>query len=176
MTDIEGKTYRDVRMGKGGELKMPLVFQPFVAETLAAFEYLIIDYGFHVSVPEASGSEAWAMYENPTTRVTVHYELGAEPWVEIGRLEPHDGKLVQSGSVGLDLLLRERGRPLGDEVNPPRDIGKSEISNMLGARAERLRMCGDDLLRGDFQSFPRLQTKAEKELRRRDAELFGSES
>ena len=157
-------------------MNIPPVFRSFVAATESAFSYLTNDYGFHLTVERALGSEAWVTYENQTTRVTVHHELGAEPWVEIGRLELRDGHLVQPASVGLDVLLRERGEPLDDDVKAPRDIGGSEISRMVSVRANRLRALGDDLLRGDFRSFPKLQTKAEKELRRREAELFGSDT
>jgi hypothetical protein len=152
----------------------PAAFQPFIAVTTAAFEYLVNEYGFHQESGKAAGSEAWVVYESATTRVTVHYELGAEPWVEIGRLEIRNGQPVQPNSIGLDLLLRERGKPLVDDVMVPRDIDVPELSRMISIRAERLRSFGEDLLRGDFQSFSRLQTKAEKELRRREAELFGS--
>jgi hypothetical protein len=157
-------------------MTVPTAFQPFIAATTAAFEYLVSEYGFHRESEKAAGAEAWVVYENATARVTVHYELGAEPWVEIGRLEVRNGQLVQPNSIGLDLLLRERGKPLLDEVTVPRDIDVPELSRMISIRAKRLRSFGEDLLRGDFQSFPKLQTKAEKELRRREAELFGSKT
>src|SRR6185436_1970568 len=150
--------------------------QPFVAATKTAFSYLTTEYGFQLTVDRGLGPEAWVTYENQTTRVTVHYELGAEPWVEIGRLELRDGHMVQPASIGLDLLVRERGKPLDDEVKVPRDISGPEISRMVSVRAKRLQTLGDDLLRGDFRSFPKLQTKAEKELRQRETELFGSDA
>ena len=50
-----------------------------------------------------------------------------------------------------------------------------ELSRMISTRAEKLRMFGRDLLRGDFRSFPKLQTEAEKELLKREAELFGKQ-
>lgn len=138
----------------------------------SAFEFLINDYGFRVAAEKALGAEAWVTYENATTTVTVHYELGAEPWVEIGRLELRNGQMVQPSSIGLELLLRERGKPLSDAIDVPRDMGDAENSRMIALRAERLRAFGDDLLRGDFRSFPKLQTKAERELRKREAESF----
>jgi len=163
-------------MGETGTMKIPPVFQPFIAAVKNAFSYLERDYGFRLTVQRALGSEAWVTYENQTTRIIVHYELGAEPWVEIGRLELRDGQVVQPASIGLDLLLRERAKPLDDEVKVPRDIGESEISLMVSVRANRLRALGDDLLRGDFRSFPKLQSKAEKELQRRETEIFGSDA
>src|SRR5689334_14270897 len=96
---------------------IPEVFQTFVNETRAAFEYLVHAHGFQLTAEKAVGSEAWVAYENETTRVTVHYELGAEPWVEIGRLELRDGRTVQPSSIGLDLLLRERAKALSDTVD-----------------------------------------------------------
>lgn len=84
-------------------MKTPPVFQSFVDATKAAFAHLQSDYGFRLTERRAVGSEAWGTYENPTTRVTVHYELGAEPWVEIGRLDLRDGRLVQPASIGLSV-------------------------------------------------------------------------
>jgi len=158
------------------KMNVPPVFEPFIAATEAAFSYLVSDYGFHLTDRRALGPEAWIAYESETTRITIHYELGAEPWIEIGRLEVRDGQVVQPVSIGLDLLLRERGRPLNDEVAEPRDIDEREISRMVFTRAERVRSLGDDLLRGDFRSFPKLQTKAEKELRRREEAMFESDA
>jgi hypothetical protein len=161
-------------MGASGEMSIPSVFQAFIAAARAAFDYLIASYGFQLKAERAVGSEAWVTYENETTRITVHYELGAEPWVEIGRLELRSGQIVQPSSIGLDLLLRERGEPLSDAVDVPREIGDSELSRMIAVRAEGLRAFGD-LLSGDFRSFPKLQTKAEKELQKREVELFGKQ-
>jgi hypothetical protein len=157
-------------------MNVPPVFKPFIAATEAAFSYLVSDYGFRLTGKRVLGAEAWVTYESETTRITIHYELGAEPWIEIGRLEVRDGKVVQPASIGLDLLLRERGKPLNDQLSEPRDIGESEISRMVATRAERVRSLGDDFLRGDFRAFPKLQTKAEKELKRREETLFGSDA
>lgn len=155
-------------------MSVPAVFQPFHEATKSAFAYLT-DYGFICREEAHAGVEAWVVYENGTTRITVHYQLGAAPWVEIGHLEWRGGRSVQSQSVGLDLVLRERGISFKDEIDTPRDITPIEISSMLRTRAEQLRQHSDDLLRGNFSSFPRLLTMAEKELRRREAELYGSE-
>ena len=153
-------------------MTIPSVFQTFIRDVRAAFQFLVHDYGFSVTAENTVGSEAWVSYENATTRVTVHYELGAEPWVEIGRLELRDGRMVQPSSIGLDLLLRERGKPLSDTVDVPREIGDGEKSRMIALRAESLRAFGDDVLRGDFRWFSKLQTTAERELQKREAELF----
>jgi hypothetical protein len=153
---------------------VPDVFKPFIDTTRTAFDYLVTTYGFERRTEQAIGPEAWIVFESPATRITVHYELGAAPCVEIGQLEDLDGRLVQTKEVGLDLLARERSKALTDDVEPPRDLSSTELSAMLQVRARLLAEVGDDLLRGDYQSFPRLQSKAEKELRRREAEIFGS--
>jgi hypothetical protein len=157
------------------KMNIPTVFQPFIVGVRAAFDYLITDYGFYLKDETAAGSEAWSTYENPTTRVTVHYELGSEPWVEIGQRETRDGREVQSASIGLELLLREHGNPLTDAVPFPREIQAAELTHMLRKRAEGLRVVGKDLLRGDFHELPKLQTKAETELKKREADLFGKQ-
>lgn len=156
-------------------MNIPPGFQSFIAATKAAFSYLVTDYDFCLSATKALGPGAWVIYENGVTRVTIAYELGSEPWVEIGRLEVRDGQVLEPESIGLHLLLRERGKPLEDHVKELRDIGESEISQMVSVRAERLRTLGDDLLRGDFRAFPKLLTKAERELESREKELFGSD-
>jgi hypothetical protein len=152
-------------------MSVQAIFQPFYEATKSAFAYLA-EQGFICRDEANAGAEAWVTYENGKTRITVHYELGAVPWVEVGRLESRGGRFVQPQSVSLDLLLRDRGVSLKDEISAPREITPFELSSMLGTRAERLRQYGADVLRGDFSSFPRLQTKAEKELRRREAETI----
>jgi hypothetical protein len=155
-------------------MSMPDVFKLFISEARAAFDYLVTTYGFKRTMEQAIGPEAWVVFEGATTRITVHYEMGAAPWVEIGRLEDVNGRHVQTKEIGLNLLLRERGKALHDDVDSPRDLNNTELATMLRARAHLLAETGDDLLRGSFESFPRLWNKAEKELRKREAELFGS--
>jgi hypothetical protein len=156
-------------------MNIPSVFQTFISQVRSAFHFLVRDYGFRVTAERAVGSEAWVAYENATTRATVHYELGAEPSVEIGRRELRAGRRVQPASISLDLLLRERGSPLSDTIDVPREIEDGEKSRMIALRAERLHAFGDDVLRGDFRLFPKLQTKAERELLKREAELFNKD-
>jgi hypothetical protein len=154
-------------------MSIPDVFRPFISQTRTTFDYLVTTYGFERTTEQAAGPEAWVEFENATTRITVHYEMGAAPWVEIGRLEDVKGRRVQTKSIGLDLLLRERARALNDDLDVPRDLSSSELSTMLQVRARALAEAGDDLLRGNFESFPRLWNKAENELQRREAKLFG---
>lgn len=156
-------------------MTIPPIFRPFIAATKTAFAYLTVDHDFRLKAEGAIGPEAWVIYDSAATRITVHYELGAAPWVEIGRLAERKGQVAQSASIGLDLLLRDRGAPLNDELSVPGDIAEAELSAMISIRAERLRVMGEDLLRGDFSALPKLQTKAEKELERREAELFGDD-
>jgi hypothetical protein len=155
-------------------MSIPDVFKPFIAQTETAFDYLVTVYGFKCTTERAIGPEAWVVFESATTRITVHYEMGAAPWVEIGRLEDVKGRRVATKTVGLDLLVRERGEILRDDVDPPRDLSSTELSTMLQARARLLAEVGEDLLRGNFESFPRLWNEAENEVRKREAELFGS--
>lgn len=154
--------------------QIPEVFEPFVAATKESFGYLDTDYGFRLISTGSSGPGAWVTYENETTRVTVNWELGSAPWVEIGRLEVRGNALVQPASIGLHLVLRERGRPLLDELDVPRDLSTAEITEMTRTRAVALHEFGRDLLCGDFSAFPRLQKKAERELRDREADVFGA--
>jgi hypothetical protein len=155
-------------------MNIPGVFQPFVHDVRAAFDYLVTTYAFQRTTEKALGPEAWVVFESETTRITVHYEMGSAPWVEIGRLENLNGRRVQTKEIGLDVLLREKGNVLIGDIEPPRDLIGSELSAMLQARARLLAEAGDDLLRGNFESFPRLWSKAEKELRKREAELYRS--
>jgi hypothetical protein len=156
-------------------MEIPDACIAFVAETRAAFDYLVANYGYRCTAEEAMGPEAWVVYEGPSTRITVHYELGTPPWVEVGRLEVVHGKRVAAKRIGLDLLLRERKKKsLDDDIGPPRDLRRLELSTMLQRRADALAEAGDDLLRGNFEAFPRLYNEAERELRAREASFFGS--
>lgn len=154
-------------------MTIPAVFKPFLSQALDAFSFLVSEYGFTLMTQSAVGPEAWVVYETPTTRVTAHYELGAEPWIEIGRLELRDSKIVQPASVGLELVARVRGAAPEKHMHTARDLSGDELHVIMRSRAETLRSYADDLLSGDFHRFPELERKAEEEIRDRDRELFG---
>ncbi len=151
-------------------------WRPFVESTLNHFSFLVEGYGFrHVST-QAVAYECAVIFENETTRVTVDYEMGSPPWVAIGRIEQRSGKAIVRDETSLEIILSEKGLP---DVEAPAafgDIPDEEIDEMLRLKAISLRKEADDLLRGNFESLPNLLKATEENAKKRNLELFGTES
>jgi hypothetical protein len=96
---------------------------------------------------------------NPTTDITLHYEIGAEPWLSIADIHNPEVKST------LDWLLVERGvmkpptpaQAFSTEAKPV-----SELASMLEKKSEQLIEHGRDFIKGDFSLMPALQKRAKK--------------
>jgi hypothetical protein len=157
-------------------MKIPAPFKTFVASTERHFGFLVGDYGFLLKGVDVAAYEAWVTFENETTRVTVTYEMGSPPWVEIARLEHRDDKRIARDEISLDFVLEEHGKKDAESPVGYGDIPDEIVDEMLRAKAKSLREDAADLLRGDFEALPLLRKRAEENLRRRNVELFGSET
>jgi hypothetical protein len=133
-------------------LKLREPFRLFGERTQHHFRFLVDDYGFRVIGGDVAAYEAWVVFENGTTRVTVSYEIGSAPWVEIARLERAGAKVVVRDETSLELLLHTRGRPDPFAGRVHADIPDDELDRMLAVKAANLREEAGELLRGDFSS------------------------
>lgn len=129
----------------------------FQSSTRELFGYLETEFGFHEIEPsdESFLPEHYKGYEvryrNLTTEICVSLEVYEQsPIVHIIRLGPDRevrslGLLILARAPLLDPMASEHGFPL-----------KQPAGVLLQKYAELLKSLGEDVLRGDFKSFPRL--------------------
>lgn len=139
----------------------------FESLVLDAFSYLISDYGFIYAETSVHSPECWATFQNARTRVTVHTELGSQPWVVLAEVQRKTGYTVVLREAALEFLIQERAV---DEkllmIDPDND---AQMKRLIYEKARQLREYGTDVLRGDLRVFPRLRELAEENLRKRNA-------
>ncbi len=151
-------------------------FDVFFERTLHHFNFLLTEYGFRVKGTKIAGYEAWATFENETTRVIVTYEAGSPPWVEIASLKSPKTTPIDErdrDAVSLELILSSRGKAVMQTSARYSDIPDELLDSILADKAVNLRQEADDLLRGNFDSLPEFRRIAKCEAERREAELFG---
>lgn len=147
----------------------------FRQEVLESFEFLATEFGLQPQEPRAHAPELWMSFASPTTEVSVIYEVGAVPWVEIARREMSDGRPLKIEASSLELLLEERASSgtIQCDVSQP---GEEAFRACLRLKAAALREFGSDILRGDFEVFSKLRLRSAENERRRNLEMFGSEN
>lgn len=142
----------------------PIEFETIV---LDAFAYLMFDFGFRFLGTSVHTPACWSTFHNMTTAVTVHFEMGSLPWVELAELKLYDGRFVERNRSALELLVQERA---------PRQVlaagrgSDEEIRRALYEKGCQLHKYGAEILRGDFRVFDRLKELAAENLRRRNFE------
>lgn len=149
-------------------------FGPFKKATRKAFSFLAeAPYKFEAGEPIVHVPECVIEYLNKTTGVTVSYEWGGSPSVVLKRLEQSSSSISSGEQVGLKFLVMERCPSSIGEFDPE---VSGDLEEILGEYARILKECGDDILRGDFQVFTKLKQIADEELRKKNTEMFGSET
>jgi hypothetical protein len=96
---------------------------------------------------------------NKTTDVTLHYEIGSEPWLSIAEANNPENKTT------LEWLLVERGvekSPTPAQAFQPVPKPVHELESMLEKKSKQLIEHGADLIKGDFSLMPSLQKRAKK--------------
>lgn len=125
-----------------------------VAET---FGPLLAEFGFLRVDGSEMAPEAWIRYQNDTTALTVLEEIGTPPWVKISRLDNTSAGPMEGEGYSLGHVLSVRA-PESLPTAAPRSA--IPLRAQLAALAELVRRHGADLLRGDFEVFPRLREVA----------------
>lgn len=124
-----------------------------------AFRSLEVRHGFKKGETIYSQKKCTVQYLNATTDVTVHYELGREPWLEISDITNAEDKST------LGWLLVERGV---EKTPAPADAFRStklpdgKLASDLEKKVQQLLEHGTDLVKGDFSLMPKLQKRAKK--------------
>lgn len=124
-----------------------------------AFRSLESRHGFKMGKAVYSPKNCTIQYVNATTEVTLHYELGREPWLAVA-----DIKNVENKST-LGWLLVERGV---EKTPAPADAFRStklpddKLTSDVEKKVRQLMEHGAELLNGDFSLMPNLQKRAKK--------------
>lgn len=100
--------------------------------------------------------EVWVTFKSPTTAVTVSFELGSLPWIEIGKLERVGDRTLQTARSSLELLLKHRAPEETTYSEPIYDIENPELHSVLGEKARQLRKYAGNVLFGNFGEFVHL--------------------
>jgi hypothetical protein len=124
-----------------------------------AFRGLESKHGFKKSETVFFKKGCTVQFVNKTTDITLHYEIGAEPWLSIADAHNPENKTT------LDWLLVEHG-----VMKPPTPaqafstVAKpvSELASMLEKKNQQLIEYGADFIKGDFSLMPALQKRAKK--------------
>lgn len=110
------------------------------------------------------------IFENGTTRVVVVFEMGAVPWVELGkRTAPGERR----ERYDFQFLLMERAPHEVPEMSE-RVRHDDDVMPSVRRLAILVREYAPDILRGDFSVFPRLRDRAEENFARTNADLYGN--
>jgi len=124
-----------------------------------AFRSLESKHGFKMGEAVYSPKNCTIQYLNTTTDVTLHYELGREPWLDISDLKNAENKST------LGWLLVERGvqkTPAPADAFRSTHLPDGKLAGDLEKKVQLLIEYGADLMKGDFSLMPNLQKRAKK--------------
>ena len=131
-------------------------FETLVMKT---FRVLEARHGFKKGESVYSKKGCTVQYYNATTDVTLHYDIGREPWLSIA-----DVKDVENKST-LGWLLVERGiekTPAPADAFRSTNVPEKDLASVLEKKNQQLLEYGKDLMMGDFSLMPNLQKRAKK--------------
>jgi len=126
---------------------------------LKAFRGLEAKHGFKRGETTFSPKNCAIQYLNTTTDVTLHYEIGREPWLDISDIEHVENKST------LGWLLVERGvekPPAPADAFRSTSLPEIKLEAELEKKIGQLIEYGTDLMKGDFSLMPNLQKRAKK--------------
>ena len=124
-----------------------------------AFRSLESKHGFKMGEAVYSPKNCTIQYLNATTDVTLHYELGRKPWLDISDVKNAENKST------LGWLLVERGvrkAPAPADAFRSTHLSDDKLANDLETKVKQLIEHGSDLMNGDFSLMPNLQKRAKK--------------
>ena len=124
-----------------------------------AFRSLEVRHGFKMGKAVYSQKNCTIKYQNTTTDVTLHYELGREPWLDVSDVTNAENKST------LGWLLVERGvvkSPAPEAAFRSTHLPDEKLAADLEKKVRQLIEHGTDLMNGDFSLMPRLHKRAKK--------------
>ena len=126
---------------------------------LKTFRSLESKHGFKKGETTFSPKNCTMQYLNATTDVTLHYEIGREPWLDISDVHNAENRST------LGWLLVERGvekTPTPEEAFRSTSLSDGNLEADLEKKIGQLLEYGADLMKGDFSLMPNLQKRAKK--------------
>ena len=126
---------------------------------MKTFRVLESRYGFKKSETIYSSKGCTVQFQNPTTAVTLHYEVGEEPWLDIAETRNPENKST------LGWLLVERGiekTPMPIAAFRSKPLAEKDLETVLEKKNQQFIEYGMDLINGDFSIMPALQKRAKK--------------
>jgi hypothetical protein len=124
-----------------------------------AFRSLELKHGFRMGEAVYSQKNCTIQYVNATTDVTLHYELGREPWLAIADIKNAENKST------LGWLLVERGvekSPAPAAAFRSTHLPDGKLASDLEKKVQQLMEYGAEFIKGDFSLMPNLQKRAQK--------------
>jgi len=131
-------------------------FERIVAKTFRGLES---KHGFKRGETVYSKNSCAMQYMNATTDITVHYELGGEPWLAISDVKDAENKST------LGWLMVERGitkEPAPADAFRSKQLPEKDFASFLEKENENLLEYGIEFINGDFSLMPALQKRAKK--------------
>jgi len=125
----------------------------------SAFRSLESKHGFKMGESVYTPKNCTIQYVNATTDVTLHYELGREPWLDISDVKNAGNKST------LGWLLVERGvvkSPAPEAAFRSTKLPDEKLASDIEKKVQQLIEYGKDLMSGDFSLMPNLQKRAKK--------------
>lgn len=126
---------------------------------LKAFRGLETKYGFKKGETIYSQKGCTVQFFNTTTDVTLHYEIGNEPWLTIADVQNPENRST------LGWLLVECGvekEPMPAQAFRATVLPESELASNIEKKNQQLIQYGMDFIKGDFSLMPNLQKRAQK--------------
>lgn len=118
--------------------------------------FLASNYGFAEAEAHLLFPGMWVSFRNSTTQVCVQFEYESGLWVTIGRVMTFRDRIVGGEQYNLNELLALRA-PLLTHTVRMNEFDESSVGEVLAERAEALKQYADDILRGDFEVFGKLE-------------------
>ena len=131
-------------------------FERIVTKTFRGLES---KHGFKRGEIVFSKNSCAMQYMNATTDITVHYELGNEPWLAIADVKDAENKST------LGWLLVERGiakEPAPVDAFRSKPLPEKDFASFLEKENEQLLEHGMEFINGDFSLMPALQKRSKK--------------
>ena len=116
-------------------------------------------YGFKKGEAMYSPKGCTVQFQNATTDVTLHYEIGEMPWLDIAEIQNAENRST------LGWLLVERGiekTPIPAAAFRSNPLAEKDIEAVLEKKNQQFVEYGMDLINGDFSLMPALQKRAKK--------------
>jgi hypothetical protein len=161
-------------MGKEGGMSVKNEPEPtcedFIDVAREQFSTLITAFELQRTESGSIAYECWIEFRSETIGVRIIWERAGAVWVELSSWA--DGRKKDRSSLEILLLVRA---PEVDRASETIATTK-QMREVLSPKEQLLRQFAPDVLKGDCSIFQRLHAAEDENRRRRNVELFGTET